>query len=182
MKYYEEITLKDGRKCILRNGTEADAKGALDVFILTHEQTDNLLTYPDEITMTVEDQEKYLREKTESENEIEIVAEVGGRIVGTAGIFCVGDKDKLRHRAEFGISIDGEYRGLGIGKGLTKACISCAEKAGYAQIELDVVADNENAIALYKSAGFVEYGRNPRGFRSRHTGWQELVLMRKELD
>ena len=31
-------------------------------------------------------------------------------------------------------------------------------------------------------AGFVEYGRNPKGFRSRLTGWQELVLMRLELN
>ena len=45
-----------------------------------------------------------------------------------------------------------------------------------------MVADNASAIALYKSVGFVEYGRNPRGFRSRFTGWQELVLMRLELD
>ena len=44
------------------------------------------------------------------------------------------------------------------------------------------MAENERAIALYQSEGFVEYGRNPRGFRSRQTGWQELVLMRLELD
>ena len=31
------------------------------------------------------------------------------------------------------------------------------------------------------SVGFVEYGRNPKGFRSRLTGWQEVVLMRLEL-
>lgn len=35
--------------------------------------------------------------------------------------------------------------------------------------------------AAYDSFGFVEYGRNPKGFRSRHTGWQELILMRLEL-
>ncbi|MBQ7681453.1 MAG: GNAT family N-acetyltransferase, partial [Oscillibacter sp.] len=54
--------------------------------------------------------------------------------------------------------------------------------AGYAQLELAAVSENARALALYRSAGFVEYGRNPRGFRSRLTGWQELVLMRLELD
>lgn len=63
-----------------------------------------------------------------------------------------------------------------------EACVECARSAGYAQLELDVVADNERALALYQSAGFVEYGRNPRGFRSRELGWQELVLMRLELN
>ena len=62
---------------------------------------------------------------------------------------------------------------------MTEACIECAENAGYVQLE--AVADNKSAIALYRSVGFREYGRNPKGFRSRLTGWQELVLMRLEL-
>ena len=60
--------------------------------------------------------------------------------------------------------------------------MECAKAAGYAQMELEVVAENKTAIALYESVGFVEYGRNPKGFRSRLTGWQELVLMRLELN
>ena len=64
---------------------------------------------------------------------------------------------------------------------MTEACIRCAREAGYTQLELTVVADNERAVALYEKAGFVEYGRNPRGFRSRTAGFQELVFMRLEL-
>ena len=44
------------------------------------------------------------------------------------------------------------------------------------------MAENRRALRLYESAGFREYGRNPRGFRSRRGGWQELVLMRLELN
>lgn len=54
-------------------------------------------------------------------------------------------------------------------------------QAGYLQLELEVVADNARAIALYKKLGFVEYGRNPRGFRKRNGDYQELVYMRVEL-
>ena len=50
------------------------------------------------------------------------------------------------------------------------------------QLELEVVAENRAAIALYESVGFVEYGRNPKGFRSRFIGWQEVVLMRLDMD
>lgn len=144
--------------------------------------TDYLLTYPEESDRSLEGEARYLQERFESDNEIEILAEVDGRVVGTAGIGCVGSKEKLRHRAEFGIGVERAYWGLGLGRALTEACIECAKRAGYAQLELDVVAENERAIALYQSEGFVEYGRNPRGFRSRQTGWQELVLMRLELD
>ena len=70
MKYYKKIQLKDGRECILRNGAENDAHSVLENFILTHEQTDYLLTYPDENTTTVEQEREYLKKKAESGNKI----------------------------------------------------------------------------------------------------------------
>ena len=182
MKYQKTITLKDGRECLLRNAMAADAQAVLVIFIATHEQTDFLASYPDECTFTAEGEAKFLQGQTDSDNAIEILAEVGGAVVGMAGISSVGPKSKVRHRAEFGISIDKAYWGLGIGRALTEACIECAKAAGYAQIELSVVADNTRAIALYESFGFREFGRNPRGFRSRTSGWQTLIDMRLEID
>ena len=181
MKYNKTITLKDGRKCTLRNGEEKDGQVVLANFILTHEQTDYLLSYPDENTMTAEQESRFLQEKADSDNGIEILAEVEGAVAGLAGFDAVGSREKLRHRADFGISVDRQYWNLGIGTALMNACIECARKAGYVQIELSVVAENEPAIAMYKKAGFVEFGRNPRGFKSRFTGYQELVYMRMEL-
>ena len=131
MEYHKEVTLKDGRECILRNGTEDDAREVLDIFKLTHAETDYLLTYPDENSFTVEQEGAFLKAKTESDNEIEIVAVIDGRIAGTAGIDAVGNKYKTKHRAEFGISIAKEFWGLGIGRALTEACIECAKEAGY---------------------------------------------------
>ena len=182
MRYHKIITLKDGRSCIIRNGTEQDAKAVLANFILTHGQTEVLTTYPEETTFTVEQEEEYLKKKTESEREVELVAEVDGVITGTAGVDSISRSEKLRHRASFGISIDKDWWGLGIGRALTEACIECAKTIGYSQLELEVVAENTRAMQLYKSAGFVESGRNPRGFRPRGGGWQEIVMMRLELD
>ena len=182
MQYYKIITLRDGRTCVLRNGMEQDGQALLDIFILTHTQTDFLIDYPDEITMTVEQEIQFLKEKAERENEIEILAEAGGSVVGSAGIWCIRNKEKLRHRAGFGISVNEAYWRLGIGRALAEACIECAKAAGYKQLELEVLADNEKALALYRSLGFVEYGRNPRGINLRTNGYHELVLMRLELD
>ena len=182
MKYNKKLTLRDGRSCVLRNGTEQDAEALREIFILTHSQTDFLVDYPDEITLSVEQERQYLRERTESDREIEIVAELDGRIVGSAGMWCIRDRVKLRHRAGFGIGIDRACWGLGIGRALTVACIDCARTAGYSQLELDVFADNDRALALYKSAGFTEFGRNPRGIRLRDSGYHEMVLLRLALD
>lgn len=64
---------------------------------------------------------------------------------------------------------------------LTEACVECARTAGYLQLELNVVSENTRAISMYENMGFVEYGRNPKGFRSRMTGFQELISMRLQL-
>ena len=153
----------------------------MDIFVLTHTQTEYLIDYPDEITMTAEQETQFLKEKAESENEIELLAETDGKVIGSAGIWCVRDRAKLRHRAGFGISIDEAYWGLGLGRALTEACIECAKAAGYTQLELEVLANNEKALTLYRSVGFAEYGRNPRGINLRTSGYCELVLMRLEL-
>ncbi len=181
MKYNKVIMLKNGIECCLRNGMECDGQAVFDNFNLTHGETDYLLSYPDENSFDVIQESQFLKEKSESKNEIEIVAIVDNVVVGTAGLEAVGKKYKIRHRAEFGISVAKEFWGLGIGQALTTACIECAKVAGYDQLELNVVADNVRALSVYKKAGFVEYGRNPRGFHSRLTGFQEVIYMRLEL-
>lgn len=181
MKYDQRIFLKNGKEAWLRNGGAPDGEAVYELFNRTHAETDYLLSYPDENSFDPEQEARFLKEKTESPNEIEILALVDEMIVGSAGIEAVGSKDKVRHRASFGISVRKDHWGLGLGKALTLACIECAEAAGYAQLELEAVAENRAALALYESVGFAEYGRNPRGFRSRLSGWQEIVLMRLEL-
>lgn len=63
---------------------------------------------------------------------------------------------------------------------LTKACMECARAAGYVRLALEAAAENKGALSLYQKAGFVEYGRNPKGFRSKTAGFQELIYMRLE--
>ena len=181
MKYNQKVILKNGKEALLRNGDKADGKEVFEVFNLTHAETDYLLSYPDENSYDPEQEAQFLEEKTNCSNEIEIIAVVDGKIAGTAGIEAVGKKFKLKHRAELGISILKEYWGLGLGKALINACVQCAKDAGYKQLELNVVTENERAVALYKSFGFVEFGRNPKGFNSRTSGFQELVYMLLEL-
>ena len=106
-------------------------------------------SYSDENTFDENKEAEYLNEKKESSNEIEIIAIINEKIIGTAGIEAVGSQYKLKHRADFGISILKEYWGIGLGKALTKACIQCAKEAGYEQLELNVVSENTRAISLY---------------------------------
>ena len=177
MKYNQTIILKNHKEAILRNGIKEDGVQVFEVFNKTHEETDLLLSYPDENSFNPEQEGDFLQSKTDSDNEIEIIALLDNKVVGVAGIEAVGKKDKVKHRSEFGISVLKEYWGLGLGKALTNACIECAKEAGYEQLELNVVSENKRAIALYEKLGFMEFGRNPKGFKSRYSGYQELVYM-----
>ncbi len=181
MTFDKTVTLKDGRTCLLRNGIASDGQAVLDVFNLTHEETDYLLTYADENSFTVSQEGDFLQRQTDSANNVEIIAVVDGVVAGTAGIDALGMRDKIKHRAVFGIAITKEFWGLGIGKYLMEACIECAREAGYLQLELEVVAENKSAVEMYKRAGFIEYGRNPKAFRLRTGEYQELIDMRLEL-
>ena len=181
MKYEQRITLKNGNEAWLRNGDAPGGNAVFDIVNATHAETDYLLSYPEENSFDPEQEAHFLEEKTKSPNEIEIIAFIDGKIAGMAGIGAVGTKYKVKHRAEFGISILKEYWGLGLGRALTEACIQCARDAGYVQMELNVVSENKRAISLYQNLGFAEFGRNPKGFLSRTSGFQELIYMLLEL-
>lgn len=177
MIFDQKITLKNGQEALLRNADASDGNAVYELFNATHAETDYLLSYPDENSFNPEQEGQFLEGKAKSPNEIEILAFVDGKAAGLAGIGAVGTKFKVRHRAEFGISILKEYWGLGLGRALTEACIQCAKDAGFVQLELNVVAENKRAIALYQDLGFEEFGRNPRGFNSRMSGFQEVIYM-----
>lgn len=61
MKYDKTITLKNGKPCHLRNGVESDGQSVFENFNLTHEQTDFLLSYPDENSFDAIQEGKFLK-------------------------------------------------------------------------------------------------------------------------
>ena len=173
--------LKGGQVCILRSAEGADAEAFVRYSLQVRTETDYLLAGVDEAEHDPVKMVQRLETAKNSPTDIQICAFVDGALVGSAGVTLIRNRRKMLHRAEFGISILQAYNGLGIGNALTEQCIACAKQAGFLQLELEVVAENASAVKLYASAGFREYGRNPRGFRAR-TGWQEVILMRLELE
>jgi putative acetyltransferase len=93
-----------------------------------------------------------------------LVAVLGGEIVGCASLHSVGTSLRRRHVRLLGIGIAQEWQGKGLGRRLIARLLDWADNwAGVTRVELLVHADNERAIALYRSLGFVEEGRH-RGY------------------
>jgi hypothetical protein len=109
MKYTQTIVLKNGKEALIRNADAPDGAAVYENFNQTHAETDYLLSYPDENSYDPEQEAHFLEEKTQSGNEIELVALVDGRVAGTAGIEAVGKKFKLMHSMSNVISVGGCY-------------------------------------------------------------------------
>lgn len=59
------------------------------------------------------------------------------------------------------IAVAAAAHGRGVGRALTNALIADARERGIEVLTLDARGDNTNALRLYRSLGFTEYGRLP---------------------
>ncbi|QYC41678.1 ribosomal-protein-alanine N-acetyltransferase [Nonomuraea coxensis DSM 45129] len=59
------------------------------------------------------------------------------------------------------LAVAATAHGRGVGRALTAALIADARQAGIEVLTLDARGDNTNALHLYRSLGFTEYGRLP---------------------
>jgi ribosomal protein S18 acetylase RimI-like enzyme len=59
------------------------------------------------------------------------------------------------------VAVAAAAHGRGAGRALTTALIGDAQQAGIEVLTLDARGDNTNALRLYRSLGFTEYGRLP---------------------
>jgi putative acetyltransferase len=91
--------------------------------------------------------------------DLQLVAEAGTEIVGSAGLHAVGASPRRRHAMMLGISVAGPWQGRGVGRLLMQALCDYADRwLGLRRIELQVYADNARAIALYRRFGFEHEG------------------------
>ena len=87
-----------------------------------------------------------------------LVAEVEGRVVGTADLH-VETTPRRRHCGSIGMAVHDDYQGCGVGSAVMAALIDLADNwLGLHRIELTVYVDNAPAIHLYEKFGFVIEG------------------------
>jgi len=90
---------------------------------------------------------------------VAVVAVLGGRVVGYA-IARPSGPARLAHDAHLEIVLAPASRGMGLGGALLDALVDRArQSASVLRLSLAVFADNERAVALYRSRGFREEGR-----------------------
>lgn len=89
-----------------------------------------------------------------------------GTLIGVVGALP-GDRERTRHKATiFGMAVDAEHRGLGIGRLVMKRLLDeLARTSAVRVVNLTVTQGNEAATQLYRSLGFEVYGTEPMAMR-----------------
>lgn len=89
-----------------------------------------------------------------------------GVLVATSAQRVVGAALIRRHRhpafagvAQLALAVDPDWRGKGVGRGLTGQTIETLRDAGARRLQLAVIEGNAAALALFRAGGFQEEGR-----------------------
>lgn len=176
----KKFTLRDGRRLNISEGRKADAAALIRFCNCISKETDFLSFGEGEFGYTLKKEQEFLENNRKSRNSIFLVAKVDGKIVGTCGIHGK-DKPRIKHIADFGISVLKEFWGIGIGSYLIETIIDWACKNGLRKLNLTVREGNSRARHLYKKFGFKKEGTQKRGLRIKDR-FYDLDYMGLEID
>lgn len=115
----------------------------------------------------------FISEITRNDNAIYVVALVGERIVGYAGVWVILDEGHITN-----IGVDPAYQRQGIGQALMEEITKFAMLRGVTSMTLEVRVSNLGAQALYSKLGFV-----PNGIRKEYyqDNKEDALIMWREL-
>lgn len=165
---------------LLRNAKEEDAKMLLEFLKTTCEETKFLAKEPEEITLTLDEERQFINNQNSSKSNLMLLGFLDGEYVGNCS-FMGRTHCRYQHRVSMGIALYQRYTGMGIGKAMIEKLLAIAKEKGIEQMELEVVADNERAISLYKKMGFEIYGTFPNNMKYKDGTYANAYWMMKQL-
>src|SRR6266702_3996866 len=168
----EVVTLKDGRKVVVRPARLSDAESLLrnvnligreGVFILIDEVGPNL------------DEERQWLGTFDGVRSVLFVADADGESIGSAD--CHGGRyAKTRHVGGIGIAIRDGWREVGLGRILMERILEWMRARGFKKAELSVLGTNARARRLYESLGFENEGVSRRHVLLRGAYVDEILM------
>jgi len=176
-----EFTLKNGKKITVRSAEPNDAEAMVRFSEEIFKDDKFFLTTRREIAdkLTVEKQKERTEKYLDKSGMVLLVAVDAGVIVGTSEVNN-GERKRRQHVGSIGMSVLEKYRGLGCGTALLKSIIKWAEEDRIIEkLNLEVFANNANAIGLYKKLGFCEYGVTQKEIKINEAEYVDTILMYK---
>lgn len=177
MIFTEEIGMLDGKKILLRSARTDESQMLIDYLKTVTGETRYLMSEPDEVNYTIEEEEKFIEERNQSKDALMMLAFVDGEYAGNCSFESKSGSRRTKHRAGIGIALFQKYTGFGLGKFMLKRLLTEIKNLGFEQAELTVVGNNEKAKRLYKSLGFKECGIIPNANKYDDGTYADDILM-----
>ena len=127
--------------------------------------------------MPVEAVKRCIQVLHDADNSIILIALFGENIIARAELNGYPGA-RLHHNARFSISVRKDYWNLKIGTMMMTRIIEHARKMNLRNIELEVVAENKAAIALYHKMGFSDVGIY-KNYWFANNVYSDAILMQK---
>jgi len=167
----EEVTLKDGRRVVIRPSRIRDADSLLrNVNLIGREEIYIMVDRVPDL-----DEERRWLGTFDGVRTVLLVADADGEAIGSADCHG-GTYAKTHHVGGIGIAIRDGWRGVGLGRILMERILEWMRARGFKKAELAVFATNGRARRLYESLGFQEEGVRRRHVRIRDE-YDDEVLM-----
>ncbi len=114
----------------------------------------------------------------EGEDVINVVADIGEKIIANGDVTRGGYKD-THHHGHLGLTMISKYRGQGIGRRMIEMLIRESRKAGLRTLDTEFLAENETARRAYEKAGFKQVGIIPHKVFRNGRYFDGLVMARE---
>ena len=173
------VLLKDGTQALFRSPRIEDAEALLDYLRATSEETEFVLRYPEECTLTLDQETRFIQSIIDSPSSVMILCEIDGRIAGNCQL-SIGSRIKVCHRGAIAVALYKEFWGRGIGTAMLAELIELGRQFGLMQLELEFVEGNERGRALYEKMSFEIVAARPDAYRFKDGSLhKEYIMVRK---
>jgi RimJ/RimL family protein N-acetyltransferase len=169
--------LRTGWTVLIRTARPSDALAIHTITVQAIAEGGYHISEPQEFTVTLEDEEAWIRQHAERPSEAMLVAEVGKEVVGLI-TFEPGGRKRHAHSGELAMNVAPAWREHRVGRCLLEALIAWA--TDHPQIErlgLRALSTNARALHLYAAVGFVEEGRRSKAIKLEPGQYADEVLM-----
>jgi len=165
---------------VFREAETDDAEEMISYLNIVGRESDHLMHGSDGFKAPVEAVKRRIQASHDADNSVILIALAGEKIIARAELDGYPGA-RLHHNARFSISVRKDYWNMKIGTTLMTKIIERARKMNLLNIELEVVADNKAAIALYHKMGFSDVGIY-KNYWFANNVYRDAIVMQKCLD
>src|SRR3989449_11708165 len=174
---YKRFVLANGEKVTLRVVRPEDVDNLLRFFNgLVDEKKDDRESrlhagFDKKFNRSQEAQ--YIREvldRVEKDEAVNIIAEIGDKIVASGGV-ARGKYDDTHRHGSLGLTVSQEYRGHGIGSRIIQTLVAESRRLGLKSIDVEFLGINKSAERAYKEQG----SRELESSRARYSGMENIL-------